>query len=126
MFELLDSKDRERLSEVRKAAVEKRTTLQDRFQSSTSPSDLHTKLQVSKAPADVKPQLRVSDTAQQALSVWSSPTAQTGQTFKPFEKNSSKQARYERYISYLKQGDKGKKTSAILLSVFANMNHSGF
>ncbi|XP_026793592.3 G patch domain-containing protein 1 isoform X1 [Pangasianodon hypophthalmus] len=106
VFELLDSKDRERLSEIRKAADEKRATLQDRFQSSTTPSDFHTQLQVSKAQADVQLKPRASDTTQQALSVWSSPTAQTSQTFKPFEKNPSKQARYDRYISQLKQGNK--------------------
>lgn len=108
MFELLDSKDRERLNEIRKATEEKRSTLQDRFQSSTTSSHSHTQPQVSKAQPDVQLQPLVSDTQQQALSVWSSPTAQTGQAFKPFEKNPSKQARYERYISRLKQGDKGE------------------
>uniref|UniRef100_A0A3P8YS83 G-patch domain-containing protein n=1 Tax=Esox lucius TaxID=8010 RepID=A0A3P8YS83_ESOLU len=44
----------------------------------------------------------------EALSVWSSPTAQaqTGQTFKPFEKTPHKQARYDHYIEKLKQGDR--------------------
>lgn len=120
MFELLDSKDRERLSDIRKAVEDKKATLRDRFQSGTPPSDFHTQLQVPKAPADVQLQLqlqpRAPDTAQQALSAWSSPTAQTGQTFKPFEKTPSKQARYERYISYLKQGDKGEKRSVLSLS----------
>ncbi|KAG7315045.1 hypothetical protein KOW79_021133 [Hemibagrus wyckioides] len=106
VFELLDSKDRERLNEIRKASEEKRSTLQDRFRSSTTPSHSHTQPQVSKAQPDVQLQPLVSDTQQQALSVWSSPTAQTGQAFKPFEKNPSKQARYERYVSHLKQGDK--------------------
>ncbi|KAI5088786.1 G patch domain-containing protein 1 [Silurus meridionalis] len=106
VFELLDNKSRERLNEIRKATEEKRATLQNRFQSSTSPSGIRTQLLDSKPQTDVQLQPRASDTAQQALSVWSSPTAQTSQTFKPFEKNSSKQARYDRYISYLKQGDK--------------------
>ncbi|KAK3510302.1 hypothetical protein QTP70_034013 [Hemibagrus guttatus] len=106
VFELLDSKDREKLNEIRKAAEEKRSTLQDRFRSGTTPSHSHTQPQVSKAQVDVQLQPRVSDTQQQALSVWSSPTAQTSQTFKPFEDNPSKQARYERYISHLKQRDK--------------------
>ncbi|XP_053472683.1 G patch domain-containing protein 1 isoform X2 [Ictalurus furcatus] len=119
VFELLDSKDRERLSEIRKSVEEKRATLPDRFQSSTAPSDVLTQLQVSRAQADLQLQVsraqadvqlqpRASDTAQRALSVWSSPTAQTGQTFRPFEKNPSKQARYDRYISHLKQGDRAE------------------
>lgn len=112
MFELLDIKDRERLSEIRKAAEDKRSTLQDRFRSSTTPSQPHAQLQVAKAQADVQLQTsRAADTQQQALSVWSSPTAQTSQTFKPFENDPSKQARYDRYISHLKQGDKGEGSS---------------
>uniref|UniRef100_A0A8C7K5R9 G patch domain containing 1 n=1 Tax=Oncorhynchus kisutch TaxID=8019 RepID=A0A8C7K5R9_ONCKI len=45
---------------------------------------------------------------QEALSVWSGPTAQaqTGQTFKPFERTPHKQARYDLYIDQLKQGDR--------------------
>ncbi|KAF5900210.1 G patch domain-containing protein 1 isoform X1, partial [Clarias magur] len=106
VFELLDSKDRERLTEIRKATEEKRSTLQERFQSSTTPPGFLTPLQVPKAQADVQLQPRASDTAQQALSVWSSPTAQTSQTFRPFEKNSSKQARYDCFLNQLKQGNK--------------------
>lgn len=124
VFELLDSKDRERLSEIRKAAEERRAgCLQDRFQSSTALSDVRTQLQVSKANTDVQLQSRASDATQQALNVWSSPTAQTGQTFKPFEKNPSKQARYDRYISHLKQGNKGEKPS---VPEFLNTNHHSF
>ncbi|XP_052372528.1 G patch domain-containing protein 1 [Oncorhynchus keta] len=45
---------------------------------------------------------------QEALSVWSGPTAQaqTGQTFRPFERTPHKQARYDLYIDQLKQGDR--------------------
>lgn len=129
MFELLDSKDREKLSEIRKATEQKRSTLQDRFQSSAPPSHLpvskvradvqllvskakaDVQLQISKAQAEV--QLQAPDLHQQALSVWSSPTAQTSQTFKPFEKNPSKQARYESFISQLKQGNKSKGPSVL-------------
>ncbi|GAA6076159.1 G patch domain-containing protein 1 isoform X2, partial [Tachysurus ichikawai] len=114
VFELLDIKDRERLSEIRKAAEDKRSTLQDRFRSSTTPSQPHAQLQVAKAQADVQLQTsRAADTQQQALSVWSSPTAQTSQTFKPFENDPSKQARYDRYISHLKQGDKDALDSSL-------------
>lgn len=126
VFELLDSKDRERLSEIRKAAEEKRAgCLQDRFQYSTSTvqSAARTQPQVSKAKTDLQLQPRASDTTQQALNIWSSPTAQTGQTFKPFEKNPSKQARYDRYISHLKQGNKGEKPS---VPEFLNTNHHSF
>ncbi|KAM9493532.1 G patch domain-containing protein 1 isoform 1-T3 [Clarias gariepinus] len=109
VFELLDSKDRERLTEIRKSTEEKRSTLgafKERFQSSTTPPDFLTQHQVPKAQAEIQLQPRASDVAQQALSVWSSPTAQTSQTFRPFEKNSSKQARYDRFISQLRQGNK--------------------
>ncbi|TTK32048.1 G patch domain-containing protein 1 [Bagarius yarrelli] len=107
VFELLDSKDRERLNEIRKAAENKSSTLQDRFQSSATSSHLHTQIQVSKTHPDVQvPVPRAPDTYQQALSAWSSPTAQNSKVFKPFEKNPSKQARYESYISHLKQGAK--------------------
>lgn len=107
VFDLLDSKDRERLSELRKATENKRSTLQDRFQSSATSSHFHTQLQVSKAQPDVQVRPRAPDANQQALSAWMSPAAQNSQTFKPFEKEPSKQARYESYISHLKQGDKG-------------------
>uniref|UniRef100_A0AAR2KQR7 G-patch domain-containing protein n=1 Tax=Pygocentrus nattereri TaxID=42514 RepID=A0AAR2KQR7_PYGNA len=114
VFELLDSKDRERLSGIRKAAEEKKVqgdmsstegraavvaaakasalqALSSRFQSTSNApqSDPHSRA-----------------TAQLALSAWSSPTAQGSQTFRPFEKNPAKQARYDLYISRLKQGDK--------------------
>ncbi|XP_060767752.1 G patch domain-containing protein 1 [Neoarius graeffei] len=113
VFELLDIKDRERLSEIRKAAEEKRAALQDRFQSGVAPSDFRTQLQVSKAQADMQLRPPASDTAQQALSIWSSPTAQTSQTFRPFNKDPSKQARYDRYISHLKQGNKDALESSL-------------
>ncbi|KAL7833714.1 hypothetical protein AOLI_G00286740 [Acnodon oligacanthus] len=126
VFELLDSKDRERLSGIRKAAEEKRVqgdmsstegraavvaaakasalqALSSRFQS-TSNSPQSDQLQPSAAQEDV--QIQSQATAQLALSAWSSPTAHSSQTFRPFEKNPSKQARYDLYIGRLKQGDK--------------------
>lgn len=132
VFELLDIKDRERLSEIRKAAEEKRAALQDRFQSGVAPSDFRTQLQVSKAQADMQLRPPASDTAQQALSIWSSPTAQTSQTFRPFNKDPSKQARYDHYISHLKQGNKGETRSVLQQSwyqsdlSFLNTKRRGF
>uniref|UniRef100_A0A3B4DW06 G-patch domain-containing protein n=1 Tax=Pygocentrus nattereri TaxID=42514 RepID=A0A3B4DW06_PYGNA len=129
VFELLDSKDRERLSGIRKAAEEKKVqgdmsstegraavvaaakasalqALSSRFQSTSNApqSDPHAQLQPSAAQGEMQIQSRA--TAQLALSAWSSPTAQGSQTFRPFEKNPAKQARYDLYISRLKQGDK--------------------
>ncbi|XP_072527303.1 G patch domain-containing protein 1 [Salminus brasiliensis] len=127
VFELLDSKDRERLSGFRKAAGDKRAqgdmssaegraavvaaakvsalqALSSRFQSISAVPQSDSGAQPSAAQGDTKIQSQA--TTQLALSAWSSPTAQSGQTFKPFEKNPAKQARYDLYISRLKQGDK--------------------
>uniref|UniRef100_A0A4W4GJ93 G-patch domain-containing protein n=1 Tax=Electrophorus electricus TaxID=8005 RepID=A0A4W4GJ93_ELEEL len=90
VFELLDSKDRERLM----VAAARASALQA----------LSTQPQASAA-------------AQLALCAWSSPTANTSQTFKPFEKNPAKQARYDLYISRLKQGDKEALESSLDLTM---------
>ncbi|KAI4876812.1 hypothetical protein NFI96_013201 [Prochilodus magdalenae] len=129
VFELLDSKDRERLSGFQKAAEEKRAqgdmssaegraavvaaakasalqAMSSRFQSTSSApqSDPHAQLQPPAAQREA--QVQSLATSQLALSAWSSPTAQSSQAFKPFEKNPAKQARYDLYISRLKQGNK--------------------
>ncbi|XP_062845814.1 G patch domain-containing protein 1 [Trichomycterus rosablanca] len=101
VFDLLNSKDRDRLSEVRNS----------RLQPSASHSTPDTQPQVSKAQADT--QLQASSATQQALSAWTSPAAQTGQTFKPFQNNPEKQERYDLYISRLKQGNKDALESSL-------------
>ncbi|XP_076855313.1 G patch domain-containing protein 1 [Brachyhypopomus gauderio] len=134
VFELLDSKDRERLGEIRKAVEDRKApgdmaspegraavvaaarasalqALSSRFKATGEQSPL---------PASQGPppaQLQASDPAQLALRAWSSPTANASQTFKPFEKNPAKQARYDLYISRLKQGDKDALESSLDLAM---------
>lgn len=123
MFELLGSKDREKLNDIRRASQEKRSerdlssavdraavvasakaaalqAMSSRFQSTTPHSDPQS------STSQNQPQ--PSSETQMALKAWSGPTADAGQTFKPFVKNPQKQARYDMYISRLKQGDRGK------------------
>ncbi|XP_066510222.1 G patch domain-containing protein 1-like [Hoplias malabaricus] len=140
VFELLDSKDRERLSGFRKAAEEKRSqgdmssaegraavvaaakasALQahsSRFQSISSVPKSEPTTQLHPFGPQGDAQVLSQTTAQLALTAWSSPTAQGSQTFKPFEKNPVKQARYDLYISRLRQGDK----DALELSLDSSM-----
>ncbi|XP_048040948.1 LOW QUALITY PROTEIN: G patch domain-containing protein 1 [Megalobrama amblycephala] len=122
VFELLDSKDRERLNEIRRGAeglnksagsissaadraavvaAAKAAALQalsSRFQSNTPQPDSHT-------PA--------SSESQMALNAWSGPTADASKTFKPFANNPQKQARYDLYINKLKQGNKDALESSL-------------
>ncbi|XP_030621528.1 G patch domain-containing protein 1 [Chanos chanos] len=115
VFELLSSKDREKLAAISKKAEEKSSTpdmsseegraavvtaakasalqaLSSRFQSSSP-----------QAPHQAQPQ---AANTQLALNAWSGTTTDPNKTFRPFEKNPQKQARYDLYISKLKQGDK--------------------
>ncbi|XP_026864758.2 G patch domain-containing protein 1 isoform X1 [Electrophorus electricus] len=140
VFELLDSKDRERLSGIRKAAEDKRAlgdmaspegraavvaaarasalqALSSRFQPTSPQPDPTTQPQVSASQGPLRAQPQASAAAQLALCAWSSPTANTSQTFKPFEKNPAKQARYDLYISRLKQGDKEALESSLDLTM---------
>ncbi|XP_057191075.1 G patch domain-containing protein 1 [Triplophysa rosa] len=124
VFELLGSKDREKLNDIRKASQEQNRSERDlssavdraavvasakaaalqamssRFQSTAPQPDPHTQSPTSQS----LPQ--PSSETQMALKAWSGPTADAGQTFKPFEKNPQKQARYDLYISRLKRGDR--------------------
>ncbi|KAL0188862.1 hypothetical protein M9458_015961, partial [Cirrhinus mrigala] len=110
---MLDSKDRERLNEIRKAAEERKKSvgnlssaedraavvasakaaalqaMSSRFQSTASQPDSHTLIKS-----------QASSEMQMALNAC--------KTFKPFAKNPQKQSRYDLYISKLKQGDKGE------------------
>ncbi|XP_007244933.3 G patch domain-containing protein 1 [Astyanax mexicanus] len=129
VFDLLDRKDRERLSGFQKSAEEKRAqgdmssaqgraavvaaakasalqSLSSRFQSNSAVPQSDSSAQTQPSAPQRDPQIQSPASTQLALSAWSSPTAQSGQTFKPFDKNPAKQARYDLYISRLKQGDK--------------------
>ncbi|KAL1271248.1 hypothetical protein QQF64_030264 [Cirrhinus molitorella] len=131
VFELLDSKDRERLNEIRRAAEERKKpmgnlssaedraavvasakaaalrALSSRFQSNAPQPDSHTQSLTSPTKS------QASSVTQMALNAWSGPTADASKTFKPFAKNSQKQARYDLYINKLKQGDKDALESSL-------------
>uniref|UniRef100_A0A673KPR8 G patch domain-containing protein 1-like n=1 Tax=Sinocyclocheilus rhinocerous TaxID=307959 RepID=A0A673KPR8_9TELE len=127
VFELLGSKDRERLNEIRSVAKERNKSvgnlssaedraavvasakaavlqaLSSRFQSNTPQPDSLT------SPAKTQ----ASSETQMALNAWSGPTADASKTFKPFAKNPQKQARYDLYINKLKKGDKDALESSL-------------
>ncbi|KTG43594.1 hypothetical protein cypCar_00029816 [Cyprinus carpio] len=127
VFELLGSKDRERLNEIRSVAKEQNKsvlnlssaedraavvasakaaalqTLSSRFQSTAPQPDSLT------SPAKTQ----ASSETQMALNAWSGPTADASKTFKPFQKNPQKQARYDLYINKLKKGDKEALESSL-------------
>ncbi|XP_051946776.1 G patch domain-containing protein 1 isoform X2 [Xyrauchen texanus] len=135
VFELLSSKDRERLSEMRKVAEERSKpernltsavdraavvasakaaalqALSSRFQSIASQSDSPNQ--------SLAPQIQPlpSSEMQMVLNAWSAPTADASKTFKPFAKNPQKQARYDLYINKLKHGDR----DAVELSLDSSM-----
>ncbi|XP_056317791.1 G patch domain-containing protein 1 [Danio aesculapii] len=124
VFELLDSKDRERLTEIRKAAEGQKPT------ESNLSSALDRAVVVASAKAKAASLQALSNRfqssstqpqppseTQMALRAWSGPTADASKTFKPFSKNPQKQARYDLYISKLKQGDK----DAVELSLDSSM-----
>ncbi|KAJ8407905.1 hypothetical protein AAFF_G00269490 [Aldrovandia affinis] len=107
VFDLLDSKDRERLVGMRRAAEGRPST-------ERTPEDRRAAIVaagVAAAAARASSQHALAShslptATEQTLSVWSSPAARSAHTFKPFEGNAHKQARYDMYISKLKQGDK--------------------
>lgn len=115
MFELLDSKDRERLTEIRKAAEGQKpsesnlSSAVDRAVVVASAKAKAAALQAlsSRFQSNATQPQAPSET-QMALNAWSGPTADDSKTFKPFSKNPQKQARYDLYISKLKQGNKGE------------------
>ncbi|XP_061077918.1 G patch domain-containing protein 1 [Conger conger] len=111
VFDLLDSKDKERLAGLRRATEDRKPE--------SSPEDRRAAMVAAgvaaagaaAAAARASSQHALSSRflpagAEQALTAWSSPTAHSAQTFKPFDKTPHKQARYDMYISKLKQGDK--------------------
>uniref|UniRef100_A0A8C1G2R3 G patch domain containing 1 n=1 Tax=Cyprinus carpio TaxID=7962 RepID=A0A8C1G2R3_CYPCA len=97
VFELLGSKDRERLNEIRSVAKE-----QNKSSTAPQPDSLT-------SPAKTQ----ASSETQMALNAWSGPTADASKTFKPFQKNPQKQARYDLYINKLKKGDKEALESSL-------------
>ncbi|KAG5839238.1 hypothetical protein ANANG_G00202900 [Anguilla anguilla] len=111
VFDLLDSKDKERLEGLRKAAQERKPegSSEDRRVAMVAAgvAAAGAAAAASRASSQHALSSRFQPAgAEQALSAWSSPTAHSAETFKPFDKTPHKQARYDLYISKLKQGDK--------------------
>ncbi|XP_071256503.1 G patch domain-containing protein 1 isoform X3 [Salvelinus alpinus] len=113
VFDLLKVEDRERLSGLRRPSSD--TSSGPRQPTSGEARAAVVAAGVAAAAARASAQKALSsrfapqaEQQQEALSVWSGPTAQaqTGQTFKPFERTPHKQARYDLYIDQLKQGDR--------------------
>lgn len=121
MFDLLKSEDREKLANLRNAS--KPPSGPAPTFTPTADSRAATVLAgVASAAAKAAAQRALAsrfqvpeEQQQQALTAWSSPTAQAGHTFRPFEKNPSKQARYDLYISKLREGGKGREQSHKLI-----------
>ncbi|XP_018618651.1 G patch domain-containing protein 1 isoform X2 [Scleropages formosus] len=113
VFDLLDSKDKERLEGIRRSAEERKTVA---FAPEESRGAIVT---ASTAPAAttfsrnaLSSRFQPPD-SERLLSAWRSPTADTAQPFRPFEKNPEKQERYDLYISKLKQGRKDALESSL-------------
>uniref|UniRef100_A0A673MJF0 G patch domain-containing protein 1-like n=1 Tax=Sinocyclocheilus rhinocerous TaxID=307959 RepID=A0A673MJF0_9TELE len=111
VFELLGSKDRERLNEIPAVVASAKAAalqaLSSRFQSIAPQPDSHTQSQTSPTKS------QASSETQMALKAWSGPTADASKTFKPFAENPQKQARYDLYINKLKQGNKDALESSL-------------
>ncbi|XP_055767835.1 G patch domain-containing protein 1-like isoform X3 [Salvelinus fontinalis] len=113
VFDLLKAEDRERLSGLRRPSSDTSSGPRQPTPGETRAAVVAAGVAAAAARASAQKALssRFSPQAelqQEALSVWSGPTAQaqTGQTFKPFERTPHKQARYDLYIDQLKQGDR--------------------
>ncbi|XP_051576587.1 G patch domain-containing protein 1-like isoform X1 [Myxocyprinus asiaticus] len=124
VFELLSSKDRERLSGMRKVAEERSkpernlTSAVDRAvvvasAKAAALQALSSRFQSVASQSDSPNQSLPSSEMQMALNAWSGPTADASKTFKPFAKNPQKQARYDLYINKLKHGDKDAVESSL-------------
>uniref|UniRef100_A0A672QTD0 G-patch domain-containing protein n=1 Tax=Sinocyclocheilus grahami TaxID=75366 RepID=A0A672QTD0_SINGR len=113
VFELLGSKDRERLNEIRRAATEQNKSVENL----SSAVDRAAVVASAKAAAlqalSSRFQSIASSETQMALKAWSGPTADASKTFKPFAENPLKQARYDLYITKLKQGNKDALESSL-------------
>ncbi|XP_015223825.1 G patch domain-containing protein 1 isoform X1 [Lepisosteus oculatus] len=93
VFDLLDSRDKERLAGIRQAAEGKTASMAPSQQALSGLS----------LPAG----------AEQALGAWHGVTADSCTAFRPFEQNPEKQARYDDYIAKLKNGQKDALDSSL-------------
>ncbi|XP_041125054.1 G patch domain-containing protein 1 [Polyodon spathula] len=97
VFDLLTSKDKERIKELKQVAEEK---------------------QAAAAAGRISAQQGLSSRFQtpavdEALSAWQNISVEAATAFKPFEKNPEKQGRYDKYITQLKQGKKDALESSV-------------
>ncbi|XP_036819826.1 G patch domain-containing protein 1 isoform X3 [Oncorhynchus mykiss] len=114
VFDLLKVEDRERLSGLRRPSSDTSSGPRQPTPGEARAAVVAAGVAAAAARASAQKALssrfapHAEQQQQEALSVWSGPTAQaqTGQTFKPFERTPHKQARYDLYIDQLKQGDR--------------------
>uniref|UniRef100_A0A8K9V927 G patch domain containing 1 n=1 Tax=Oncorhynchus mykiss TaxID=8022 RepID=A0A8K9V927_ONCMY len=114
VFDLLKVEDRERLSGLRRPSSDTSSGPRQPTPGEARAAVVAAGVAAAAARASAQKALssrfapQAEQQQQEALSVWSGPTAQaqTGQTFKPFERTPHKQARYDLYIDQLKQGDR--------------------
>ncbi|XP_031668501.1 G patch domain-containing protein 1 isoform X4 [Oncorhynchus kisutch] len=114
VFDLLKVEDRERLSSLRRPSSDTSSGPRQPTPGEARAAVVAAGVAAAAARASAQKALssrfapHAEQQQQEALSVWSGPTAQaqTGQTFKPFERTPHKQARYDLYIDQLKQGDR--------------------
>uniref|UniRef100_A0A4W5Q8P0 Uncharacterized protein n=1 Tax=Hucho hucho TaxID=62062 RepID=A0A4W5Q8P0_9TELE len=113
VFDLLKVEDRERLSGLRRPSSDSSSVPRQPTPGEARAAVVAAGVAAAAARASAQKALSSrfapqAEQQQEALSVWSGPTAQaqTGQTFKPFERTPHKQARYDVYIDRLKQGDR--------------------
>ncbi|XP_064813896.1 G patch domain-containing protein 1-like [Oncorhynchus masou masou] len=114
VFDLLKVEDRERLSGLRRPSSDTSSGPRQPTPGEARAAVVAAGVAAAAARASAQKALssrfapHAEQQQQEALSVWSGPTAQaqTGQTFRPFERTPHKQARYDLYIDQLKQGDR--------------------
>ncbi|MGH0115812.1 UNVERIFIED_CONTAM: hypothetical protein FKN15_046997 [Acipenser sinensis] len=99
VFDLLSSKDKERIKELKQAAVEKQAAAATAAGRVLAQQGLSSRFQT---PA-----------VDEALSAWQNISVESASAFKPFEKNPEKQGRYDEYITQLKQGRKDALESSM-------------
>ncbi|MFT7806991.1 G patch domain-containing protein 1 isoform X1 [Arapaima gigas] len=113
VFDLLDTKDKERLESIRRLAEKRRTVAVLPEENQGPMVTVNTVSTTANFSQNALSSRFQSADSEQVLSAWSSPTADTARPFRPFEKNPEKQARYDLYISKLKQGQKDALESSL-------------
>ncbi|MBN3316574.1 GPTC1 protein, partial [Atractosteus spatula] len=119
VFDLLDSRDKERLAGIRQAAEGKTASMapsQQALSGLSLPAGADKALSGLSLPAGAEKALSglsLPAGAEQALGAWHGVTADSRTAFRPFEQNPEKQARYDDYITKLKNGQKDALDSSL-------------